>query len=309
MLDKKLLPQEPSEPIIYMNGEFLPQSKANISVLDHGLLYGDGCFDAWCGKNGFIFQLDPHLERLYRSMFALKIDCPMPIEEMRAKIIETVYLNSLSDFYIKVVITRGISPHPVIDPRKCEKPSVIIFARPSQYEVSPEKKESGIRVKVISIKRVPHDSLEPQVKNLNYLNIVLGKMEAWACGFDEAVMLDHQGYITECSGFNIMAVTGNKLFTPSRGVLAGITRHSVKTMAQELGMEVEEGFYTTHDFISADEVFLTNTVSGISPVTDIDGWKIGAGKPGPYTGKFTDTYMKWLDEGINGTQVFPEAYK
>ena len=307
MLNKELLPQKPSEPIIYVNGEFLPQSRANISVLDHGLMYGDGCFDAWCGKNGFIFQLDAHLERLYRSIFSLRIDYPMPIEEMRSKIIKAVHDNALVDFYIKVLVTRGISPEPVIDPRKCAKPSVIIFARPAQYEVSSEKKESGIKVKVLSTRRVPHDSLDPQVKTLNYLNIIMGKMEGWACGFDEAVMLDHQGYITECPGFNIMAITGRKLFTASRGILVGITRYSVMMMAQELGLEVEEGFYTVHDFVNADEVFMTNTVSGISPVTNIDGWAIADGKPGQYTRKFAETYLNWLENGINGTQVYPEA--
>lgn len=309
MLHKELLPNKPSEPVIYVNGEFLPQSRANISVLDHGFMYGDGCFDAWCGKNGFIFQLDLHLERLYRSIFSLKIDYPMPIEEMRPKIIKTVHDNALVDFYIKVLVTRGISPEPVIDPRKCEKPSVVIFARPTQYEVSPEKKDSGIRIKVLSTRRIPHDSFDPQIKSLNYLNIVMGKMEAWSSGYDEAVMLDHQGYITECPGFNIMAIKGKKLFTASRGILVGITRHSVMMMAQDLGLEVEEGFYTVHDLITADEVFMTNTVAGIAPVVDIDGWTIANGKPGPYTRKFAETYLGWLENGINGTRVYPEAWK
>lgn len=308
MLNRELLPAKPTEAIIFVNGEFLPQSQAKISVLDHGLMYGDGCFDAWCGRNGFIFQLDGHLDRLYRSVHALKLDLRMPKQEMRKNIIETVYRNTVVDFYIKVLVTRGISPEPVIDPRRCEQASVVIYARPTQYEVSPEKKESGIRIKVLSIRRVPHDSLEPQIKSLNYINIVMGKLEAWVSNFDEAVMLDHQGYVTECPGFNIMGITGNKLFTPSRGILVGITRGSVMEMARQAGLSVEEGFYSVFDFTEADEVFMTNTVAGIAPVVNIDGWTIASGKPGPYTKKFQEIYLGWLESGHHGTQVYPAAW-
>ena len=116
-------------------------------------------------------------------------------------------------------------------------------------------------------------------------------------------------YKSECPGFNIMAIKGKKLFTASRGILVGITRHSVMMMAREMGLEVEEGFYSVHDFTTADEVFMTNTVAGVAPVVNIDGWTIANGKPGPYTGKFAETYLEWLDKGINGTQVYPEAWK
>lgn len=308
MINKGKLPARPAEPIIYVNGEFLPQSQAKISVLDHGLMYGDGCFEAWCGRNGFIFQLDPHLERLYRSAHALRLDLQVKPTDLRQNIVETVHRNVLLDFYIKVLITRGISPEPVIDPRRCEKASVVIYARPTQFEVTPEKKDSGIRIKVLSIRRVPHDSPDPKIKSPNYLNIVLGKMEAWASGFDEAVMLDHLGYVSECPGFNIMGISGGRLFTPSHGILVGITRASVMEMARDVGLKVEEGFYSVYDFTEADEVFMTNTVAGVVPVVNIDGWVVGSGKPGPRTQKFQETYLQWLDEGKHGTQVFPDAW-
>ena len=308
MLDLEKMPPKPEEPIIYVNGEYLPQSKAKISVLDHGLMYGDGCFDAWTGRNGFIFQLDAHLDRLYKSVPGLKINLKMPKNEMREKIIKCMYLNSLKDVYIKVLVTRGISPQPVINPGECGEPSVVIFVRPVQVEVAPEKQEVGIRLKVNSIRRISHQSLEPKIKTLNYLNIVLGKLEAWESGFDEAVMLDDNGYICECPGFNIMAIRGDKLFTPSHGILVGITRNSVMEMAQKEGLKVEEGFYTVFDFTSADEVFTTNTVAGITPIVNIDGWVIGSGKPAPYTKKFRDIYNDWLNTGYHGTQVFPDAW-
>ncbi len=309
MLIRKLVPPEPPEPIIYVNGEFLPKSQAKISVLDHGLMYGDGCFEAWCGRNGFIFQLDAHLDRLFKSMHSLRLNLRVERQELRESIIETVRRNSLIDFYIKALITRGISPEPVIDPRKCETPSIIIYARPTQFEVSPEKKGSGIRIKVLSIRRVPHDSLDPQIKSLNYLNIVLGKMEAWSSGYDEAVMLDHLGYISECPGFNIVGISGDRLFTPSHGILVGITRNSVMEMASHMELTVEQGFYSVYDFAEADEVMMTNTVAGVVPVVSIDGLTIGNGKPGERTKKFQEIYLGWLEEGKHGTQVFPQAWK
>ncbi|UCB44402.1 MAG: aminotransferase class IV [Spirochaetota bacterium] len=310
MLNPKKMPPKPKELYIYVNGEWLPNSQAKISVMDHGLLYGDGCFDAWMGMNGFIYQLDPHLDRLYRSVHSLQLDLRMSKKEMREKIIESVQKNALVDFYIKTVVTRGISPHPVIDPAKCEKASVIIYARPKiQTEVTDEVKARGVRIKVLSIRRVPRYSLEPKVKSLNYLNIVMGKLEARVSGFDEAVMLDDEGYICECPGFNIEAISGNKLMAPKNDILMGITRDTVIQMCRDEGMEIDEGFFTVYDFVNADEVLLSNSVSGIAPVTQIDGWKIGTGKPGKYGLKFQEIYLNWLKTGVNGTQCFPEAWE
>ena len=308
-LDVTML-QQPDELIIYVNGEFLPDSQAKISVLDHGLGYGDGCFDAWCGRNGFIFELDAHLDRLYRSIAGLKIrDFTMTKHEMRDVIIETVRQNGLVDFYIKVLVTRGISPHPVIDPRECEAPSVVVYAQPQQYEVSPEKLDAGIRIKVLALRKLSHEGLEPKIKSLNYLNNVLGKLEAWDAGYDQGMFLDERGFACECPAFNIAAIRGNTLFTPSHGILEGITRGTVMEMARDLDMEVETGFYTVFDFTSADEVMMTNTVAGIAPVTEIDGWIISDGRPGPRTMQMQATYLEWLRRGHHGTQVYPEAWR
>jgi branched-chain amino acid aminotransferase len=272
-------------------------------------MYGDGCFDAWTGRNGFIYELDPHLNRLYRSIFSLRLKMHLKKEELRAIIIETVKRNALKDFYIKVLVTRGASPEPVIDPRKCGECSVIVFVRPVQTEVSEEQKQRGVRVKVLGEKRIDHDTVEPKIKSLNYLHIVMGKLEAWAAGYDEAVFMDVRGFICECPGFNILAVSGNKLYTPSHDILQGITRNSMIAMAKDKGMEVEQGFYTLYDFINADEVMITNTVAGVAPVGEIDGYVIGTGKQGPATAYFADTYEKWMQTGVRGTQCFPEAWE
>lgn len=310
MLNQKKMPPKPKELVVYVNGEWLPDSQAKISVMDHGLLYGDGCFDAWMGMNGFIYELDPHLDRLYRSVFTLQLDLKISKAQMRERIIESVQKNALVDFYIKTVVTRGISPHPVIDPSQCKEASVVIYARPKfQTEVTDEIKARGVRIKVLSIRRVPHESLEPKVKSLNYLNIVMGKLEAKASGYDEAVMLDTRGYICECPGFNIMAISGNTLMTPKNDVLMGITRDTVIQMCREERMDIDEGLFTVYDFVNADEVLMTNSVSGIAPVTQIDIWKIGGGKPGKYGLKFQEIYLNWLKSGRSGTQCFPEAWE
>lgn len=311
MLHKELMPPKPEEPVVYVNGEFLPRSQAKISVTDHGLLYGDGCFDAWMGMNGFIYQLDPHLDRLFRSIFSLHItNMRLSRAEMRKIIVEGVRRSVLVDFYIKAVVTRGISPHPVIDPAQCKEASVIIyFTEKVQTEVTDEVKARGARIKILSIRRVPRFSLEPKIKSLNYLNIVMGKLEARASGFDEAVMLDDAGYICECPGFNILAISGNTLLAPKNDILMGITRDTVIQMSRDEALEIDEGMFTPYDFINADEVFLTNSVSGIAPVTQIDMWKIGTGKPGKYGLKFQEIYLNWLKTGVNGTQCFPEAWK
>lgn len=308
-IDPSLI-ERPDELIIYVNGEYLPDGRASISALDHGLMYGDGCYDAWCGRNGYIYQLDAHLDRLYRSVAGLKIrNLRMERSQMREVIIETARRNGLVDFYIKVIVTRGVSPHPVMDPRKCGDAGVIVYARPQQYEVAPERMGSGIRIKVLALRKLSHQGLEPQIKSLNYLNNILGKLEAWDAGYDEGMFLDEMGYACECPGFNIAAIRGNTLFTPSRGILEGITRGTVMDMARGLGMEVRTGFYTVFDFTSADEVMMTNTVSGIVPVTEIDGWTVADGRPGPRTSQMQGTYLEWLRTGRHGTQVFPEAMR
>jgi branched-chain amino acid aminotransferase len=162
---------------------------------------------------------------------------------------------------------------------------------------------------VLALRKLSHQGLEPQIKSLNYLNNVLGKLEAWDAGFDEGMFLDENGYACECPGFNISAIKDDTLFTPARGILVGITRNTVMQMARDAGMNVESGFYTVFDFTSADEVMMTNTVAGIAPVTNIDGWPIGNGRPGPRTLKFQETYLGWLQSGRRGTQVFPEAWR
>jgi branched-chain amino acid aminotransferase len=226
---------------------------------------------------------------------------------MNRNIVECVRQNGLIDFYIKVIVSRGASPEPILDPRQCPEPTIVIYARQLMHERDPDKVAGGIRMKISTIRRIPHDSMEAKIKTCNYLNHVLPKLEVWDGGYDDALMLDIRGYVSEAAGYNIFAVVNGGLITPENNILEGITRRAVMNIAEDLDIPVKEGLFVPYDFTTADEVFLTNTVSGLTPVTNIDGWKIGSGKIGPVTAKIREIYNHMLETGKSGTPVYPEV--
>jgi branched-chain amino acid aminotransferase len=296
----------PAEPIVYVNGQFVPQHLAAISVFDHGLLYGDGVYDTSCAWAGAVFMLEEHLDRLYRSLQTVRLDFSLPREELRELILETVRRNGLQNAYIKVVVTRGVSDEPLLDPRHCQ-PGVIIFARPYLSLVDTYRTASGITAKIASLRRVPHESLDPKIKSLNYLNIVLAKIEAIESHCDEAILLDTSGYVSEGPGYNIFAAHQGSLITPAQSILLGITRLAVFKIAQGLGVEVSEGLYTPYDLYTADEVFFCSTAGGIIPITRIDGRVIGEGHPGPLTTQIQHSYLELLESHAHSTPVYGAA--
>ncbi len=296
-------PSRPAEPIVYVNGSFLPQSHATISVFDHAVLYGDGVFDTSCAWNGYIFMLDAHLDRLYRSIHAAKLAIGVSKDELKTLIVETVRRNGLINAYIKVVVSRGVSPEPLLDPRNCI-PGLIIFARPYLSLVDPQKAARGLATKITSVRRIPPECLDPKIKSLNYLNLIMAKLEAIESGCDDAIMLDTQGYVSEGPGYNIFAVVGGALTTPSRSILEGITRTAVFLLAERLGLRITEGFYTSYDLYTAEEVFFCSTAGGIIPITSIDGRVIGSGEAGAITIKIRNAYRALLESGERGTAVY-----
>ena len=175
------------------------------------------------------------------------------------------------------------------------------------HERDPNKVTGGIRMKISTIRRIPHDCMEPKIKTCNYLNHVLPKLEVWDGGYDDALMLDIRGYVSEAAGYNVFAVVNGGLITPENNILEGITRGAVMSIANDLNIPVKEGFFEPYDFTTADEVFLTNTVSGITPVTNIDGWKIGSSEIGAVTARIREIYDNMLETGTHGTPVYPEV--
>ena len=289
---------------IYINGEFFPKEEAKVSVFDHGLLYGDGGFEGTRAYNGRVFKFDEHINRLYDSAKAINLAIPMSKEEMKEAHLETLRRNNLRDAYIRTVVTRG--PGDLgLDPRKCPRPSVIIIA--DRITLYPQEfYENGLRLITVPTRRNLAETVNPMIKSLNYLNNILAKIEANLAGVPEAIMLNQEGYVAECTGDNIFIIKGKTLFTPAsvHGALKGITRDVAMELAARIGLEVREELLTRYDLYVADECFLTGTAAEVIPVVEIDGRKIGTGAPGPYTRELVKLYReKAMSEG---TPIYDE---
>ena len=275
---------------IYMNDRLVDREQATVSVFDHGLLYGDGVFEGIRSYGSRVFHLEEHLDRLFESAHTLMLEVPKTKKELAAAILATLKANKLTDSYIRVVVTRGTGDLG-LDPRKCKKATLFIIA--DTIKLYPkEYYEKGLKIATVATVRNHPEALNPQIKSLNYLNNILAKIEATNAGVDEALLLNTQGYVTECTAENIFYVKGNCLKTPPPyvGILKGITRDAVMRLAHGSGMCVCEEVFTRHELYSADEVFLTGTACEVVPVVRIDNRPIGTarlpdgqGKPGPKT--------------------------
>jgi len=268
---------------VYIDGEFYEKENAKISVFDHGLLYGDGIFEGIRFYNGRVFRLEEHIDRLYDSARAICLSIPIDKAAMMAATVETIRRNGLRDGYVRLVVTRGDGDLG-LNPALCPRATIIIIA--AKITLYPaDKYENGLMVVTCSTRRIPHGALSPMVKSLNYLNNVLAKIEAQNAGAGEGLMLNEQGYVSECTGDNVFIVKNGKLYTPpiSSGALAGVTRAVVLELAAEEGIPVSEPDMTRYDIFTADECFLTGTAAEVIPVVMLDRRDIGDGKPGPIT--------------------------
>lgn len=268
--------------IIYLDGKFVPEEKALVSVFDHGLLYGDGVFEGIRAYNGKVFRLDAHLDRLYDSAKVINLQIPLTKEQFKELIYEVLRRNNLKDGYIRPVVTRGKGDLG-LDPRKCPKPTVFIIATywGAMYG---DLYDKGLKAITVSVRRNAAEALPPNAKTLNYLNNILAKLESICKGGDEAIFFDTNGYLSEGSGDNIFLVKNGILLTPpTLNNLRGITREVVLECAKNLGIEHREQNLGYFDLYTADEVFVTGTAAEVAPIVDIDGRSIGTGKPGPVT--------------------------
>ncbi len=277
---------------IYIDGKFHESEDAKISVFDHGLLYGDGVFEGIRTYDGLIFKMKEHIDRLYQSAHAIMLEIPMTKEEMTEAVKKTLRENQMKDSYIRLIVTRGIGDLG-LDPRKCPKPTVIIITDKIKL-YHQELYEKGLEIVTISTQRNIHESVNPQIKSLNYLNNILAKVEAINAGVEEAVMLNSEGYVAECTGDNIFIVKNGAIFTPPvhSGVLRGITRGAVIDIAHLKEIPIHEEVMTRYDLFNADEMFLTGTAAEIIPVVKMDRRKIGDGKPGKMTAKLITEFHK-----------------
>lgn len=268
---------------IYISGQFYDKENAKISVYDHGLLYGDGVFEGMRAYSGCVFRLDEHLNRLYESARAIQLTIPMDHTAMKEAVYLTLAKNSLSDAYIRLVVTRGAGSLG-LDPNKTSNPQIIIIADSiSLYPT--EFYDKGLPIITASTIRSHPAALSPRIKSLNYLNNIMAKMEGLQAGCVEALMLNHKGEVAECTGDNIFIVKQGELLTPPKdaGILEGITRNAVIELAKVAGIPVQETSLTRHDIFVADECFLTGSAAEVIPVVKIDSRVIGNGQVGPIT--------------------------
>ncbi len=269
---------------IYLNGKLLPREEAKISVFDHGLLYGDGVFEGIRAYDGRVFRLSQHLDRLYDSARAIALKIPLTKKEVQDAVIRTLKANNIRSGYVRLVVTRGEGDLG-LDPRNCGEPAVFIIA--DKIELYPEELyRKGLELVTVATKRNIPEAIDPRIKSLNYLNNILAKIEANLQNMPEAVMLNKDGYVAECTGDNIFIVKDSVLITPPFfvGVLAGITRQTVMELAKErLKLVVREEVFTRFHLYNADECFLTGTAAEVIPVVKIDGRQIAQGEPGKIT--------------------------
>ncbi len=283
---------------VWLNGTLVDEADARISVFDHAVLYGDGCFEGIRVYNGRVFKLGSHLRRMYDSAERIRLQPPYPIEEIDRAVRETVAANALSDAYIRLVFTRGVGTLG-LHPFKCPRASAFIITDSIEL-YPPELYENGMEVIVARRRRVPIECLDPAIKSLNYLNNILAKVEAIDAGVLEAIMLNIDGYVSECTGDNIFVVEGERLATPppESGILNGITRDFViKDLAPALGYTVEQRLMKLDELLAADEVFLTGTAAEIIGVRRVDDRKIGCGVVGPVTTKLMRAFRDRIADG------------
>ena len=292
------------ELLVYIDGEYYPESEAKISVFDHGFLYGDGVFEGIRSYNGVVFKLKEHIDRLYHSARAIMLEIPLTKEEMMKAVLETLRRNNLKDAYIRLVVTRGKGDLG-LDPRKCPKPSVIIITVPLLQLYDEKKREKGMSMIVSWVRRDPVDATTHEIKSLNYLNSILAKIEANNAGADEAIILDTNGFICEATAENIFIVKDGKIITPpsTSGPLPGITASVVKEIAQDMGYQVIEKGITVAELYGADEAFVTGTAAEIMPIREVNKRRIGEGRMGPITRKILERFREYVKDPKNGVAI------
>jgi branched-chain amino acid aminotransferase len=277
---------------VFISGALVDKDDAKISVYDHGLLYGDGVFEGIRSYGGQVFRLDAHLDRLWHSAKAIRLEIPMTRPAMAKAIYDTLRVNKIEDGYIRLVVTRGAGTLG-LDPNRTSQPQVIIITDfialyPEEYY------QNGLEIVTVSTIRNHPAALSPRVKSLNYLNNILAKIEGLQAGCVEALMLNHKGEIAECTGDNIFLVARGELLTPpiDAGILEGITRDAVIELAKDARITVREMALTKHDVYIADECFLTGTAAEVIPVVKVDSRTIGDGRPGTVTRDLTERFRR-----------------
>jgi branched-chain amino acid aminotransferase len=274
---------------VYLNGSLIPRSQANISAIDYGFLFGFGLFETMRSYNGWVFRLDRHLSRLTNSAVALGLSLKAP--ELKGAIMDAIQANKLGNARIRITVSPGeggMTP----DLGSCKKPTILVMAE--HYKPYPPKVyRKGFSVVISSIRRNSQSPLS-QLKSTSYLESILVKQEARAAGVDEALRLNEKGFLAEAGMSNIFLVSGGTLKTPGleSGILPGITREAVLELASQMDISSLEQEISPDELFQAEEIFLTNSLIEVMPLTEIDSRPVASGKPGPVTRRLMAAYKR-----------------
>jgi len=293
-----------SEQTVYLEGAYIPLSEAKIPVMDHGLLYGDGIFEGIRAYGGRVFKLDDHMKRFQSAARAINLQLPLPLEEITEIVLETCRRNDIVDGYIRLVCTRGADGLGLYPKPEGHAPRLFCIAgQVALY--SDEAYRRGLKVITSHLRRNKATIVDPQIKSLNYLNNILASIEAHRYGADEALMLNEEGVVTECTGDNVFLVRNGVILTPPvwLGTLDGITRQSVIKICKQTGIELREEPFTHFNLLNADEAFLTGTAAEIIALTELDGQKIGNGVAGEVTLKLLTAFREYVLQPENGAKI------
>lgn len=287
---------------VYLNNKLVSESKAKVSVFDHGFLYGDGIYETLRVYNRVVFKIDEHIERLFRSASMISLKIAQSADEIKRAVYKTIRANRQNNAYIRISISRGTGPIG-LDPELCPKPTFVIISRPFK-EYPKEYYEKGVKIAIVNVRRNFKGALNPQIKSLNFLNNILAKIESKNKGAYEAIMLNYRGHIAEGTITNIFFVKNDVLCTPSLdvGILDGITRRIILDLAKGLKIKTKEGKFTRQYLYNAQEVFISNTTMELMPVTEIDNIKIGT-KAGKITRMLSLAYKKKVSEYLKNKKT------
>ena len=282
---------------IWMDGKLMPTADARVSVFSHGLLYGDGVFEGIRVYHGRIFECQAHMKRFVESLKAIRLEIPWTADDIIKAMNATMQANHIENGYIRLCALRGVGTLG-IHPFRTMGATVFIIADAIQmYDAQMYQK--GMKVITASTIRNHPNALSPRIKSLNYLNNILAKLEAIDAGCLEAVMLNHEGYVAECTGDNLFIVRNGRLQTPAPhcGLLEGITRGLILRLARKRNIPADETTLTRQDLYFAEEAFITGTGAEVCPITEIDKRPVGDGRPGPITKQLMADFRDYAERG------------
>jgi branched-chain amino acid aminotransferase len=277
--------------VAFMDGRWMPLAEASVPILDRGFVRSDATYDVAHVWKGRFFRLADHVERFQASMAGLRMSLPYSAEQIGGIMVECAARSGLRDAYVQVTCTRGMPPAGTRDPRRCRN-RLYVFAQPFVWIADEQQRRDGLRMILSRTQRIPPESLDQRIKNFHWLDLTMGIFEAYDRDATVAAMPAADGTITEGPGFNIFVVKDGALATPERGLFEGITRRTVFEIAADLQLRCDVRAVRAEEVAAADEIFVTSTAGGVTPVTTYEGRPVGDGKPGPLTARITELYWR-----------------